>query len=89
MYKFITAIAAGFFLFILWIIYLANTGGSNVFFDIIKHIPYGDKLGHFVLFGFLTLVTIAGSKFRSFSYSRHSPPTLIFPLPLQRKGFEI
>lgn len=67
MYKLIVTIAVVFFAFILWVIYLANTGGRSVFFDFIRSIPYGDKLGHICLFGFLTLVTIIGSKFRAFS----------------------
>jgi len=67
LYKLILTIAVVFFAFILWIIYLANTGGSSVFFDFIRSIPYGDKLGHMCLFGFLALVTIIGSKFRTFS----------------------
>lgn len=49
-------LATGFFAFILWVIYLANTGKSAFFFDVIHSIPYGDKLGHFVLFGVLTLL---------------------------------
>ena len=70
MYKLILAVAVVFFAFILWIIYLANTGGSSVFFDFVRSIPHGDKLGHMCLFGFLTLVTILGSKFRSFACGR-------------------
>ena len=68
MYKLIVTIAVAFFAFILWIIYLANTGGNSIFFDFIRLIPFGDKLGHMCLFGFLTLVTIIGSKFRAFSW---------------------
>lgn len=63
-------IAITFFAFILWVIYLANTGSSSVFFGFIRSIPYGDKLGHICLFGFLTLVTIVGSKFRGFSFGK-------------------
>lgn len=70
MYKLILTIAFVFFAFILWVIYLANTGGSSIFFDFVRSIPYGDKLGHMGLFGFLTLVTIIGSKFRCFSCGR-------------------
>ena len=44
------------FSFVLWVIYLANLGGHSVFFDVIKQIPYGDKLGHMLLFGLLTYV---------------------------------
>ncbi|WP_425641055.1 VanZ family protein [Marinomonas gallaica] len=70
MYRLISGIAAGFFIFIVWIIYLAGTGGESVFFDFIETIPYGDKLGHMCVFGFLTLVSIIGSKFRYFKYGR-------------------
>lgn len=65
MYKLITAISVIFFVFILWIIYLANTGANSIFFDFIHAIPYGDKLGHIGLFGFLTLTAIIAFKFRS------------------------
>ena len=44
-----------FFVFILWIIYLANTGQSSIFFDLVKMLPYGDKVGHLLLFGILTI----------------------------------
>ena len=43
--------------FILWIIYLANTGQPSLFFELVKILPLGDKLGHFFLFGILTLGT--------------------------------
>ena len=44
-----------FIIFIIWILYLANTGQNSIFFDFFAGIPHGDKLGHFCLFGFLTL----------------------------------
>ncbi len=50
--------------FIIWIIYMANTGQNNIFFQFIKKIPYGDKLGHFSLFGFLTLAFNFGLNFK-------------------------
>jgi len=57
---FLNISALGFFLFILWIIYLADTAQSSIFFDFIKMIPYGDKLGHMVLYGILSfLVSLA------------------------------
>lgn len=46
-----------FFSFILWVIYQANTGKESVFFQLVASIPYGDKLGHFCLFGILTLLS--------------------------------
>ncbi len=65
-----TAIAVGFFFFIVWVIYLANTGGSSIFFKFIASIPYGDKLGHMGLFGFLCFVAVLGSRFRTFSFGK-------------------
>lgn len=55
MYKLVLTVTLCFFVFILWVIYMANTGQSSVFFDLIKVAPYGDKAGHFILFGLLTL----------------------------------
>lgn len=49
-------LALGFAGFILWIIYLANTGEQSMFFDFVRALPFGDKLGHFGLFGMLTLL---------------------------------
>ncbi|WP_105213637.1 VanZ family protein [Pseudoalteromonas sp. T1lg22] len=49
-------LALGFFAFLGWIIYLANTGQPSIFFDLVRALPYGDKLGHFVLFGTATLL---------------------------------
>lgn len=66
MYNLARVIAVSFFMFILWVIYLANMGSSSIYFEFIRSIPYGDKLGHFGLFGFLTLAAIVGSKFKSF-----------------------
>ena len=63
-------IGAGFFGFILWIIYLANTGGHSIFFDLIRHIPYGDKVGHMLLFGLLTYVANLALQSRHFSLGR-------------------
>ncbi|KGJ96014.1 VanZ family protein [Colwellia psychrerythraea] len=57
-----------FFCFILWVIYLANTGQHSIFFQIIAGMPYGDKLGHFCLFGVLTLATNLAFKFKSFNF---------------------
>ncbi|GGQ18579.1 VanZ family protein [Shewanella litoralis] len=63
-------IGAGFFGFILWIIYLANTGGHSIFFDLIRHIPYGDKVGHMLLFGLLTYVANLALQSRHFLLGR-------------------
>lgn len=55
------------FLFILWMVLLANTGQSSIFFDLVMRIPYGDKVGHLCLFGGLTFVSIVALKFRTIS----------------------
>lgn len=65
----LSALTAGAFLgFIVWIIYLANTGGTSVFFDLIKHIPYGDKVGHCLLFGTLTFLANLTLKFKTIKW---------------------
>ncbi|TKB49171.1 VanZ family protein [Ferrimonas aestuarii] len=70
MNKFVTFLAAGFFCFILWVIYLANTGQPNVLFQLVKMIPYGDKVGHLLLFGTLTLLANLALGFRVLSVNR-------------------
>jgi len=65
MYKLFLAMTLGFFLFILWIVYLANTGQSSLFFDLVRVIPYGDKPGHLMIFGVLTLGGNLVFKFKS------------------------
>ncbi|ACJ29832.1 Conserved hypothetical protein [Shewanella piezotolerans WP3] len=72
MNKLISAIAAAFFSFILWIIYQANTGNQNLLFKMVGNIPFGDKLGHLVLFGALTLIVVVASQFKYFSLSGYN-----------------
>lgn len=66
---FIPLCAAAFFGFILWVIYLANIGQNSIFFQLIASIPYGDKIGHFCLFGLLTLATNLALKYKSIAVS--------------------
>ncbi|EDP69871.1 Vault protein inter-alpha-trypsin [Flavobacteriales bacterium ALC-1] len=54
-----------FFLFILWILFSADTGKKNIFFDFVNMLPNGDKLGHFFLFGTLTLLLNFALRFKS------------------------
>lgn len=70
MYKLIAALSVAFFGFILWIIYLANTGQKSVFFDLVAAIPHGDKVGHVVLFGTLTLFANMTCRFRGLDLAR-------------------
>ena len=65
MYKVMSLIAFAFLSFIFWVIYLANTGQGSIFFNFVAAIPYGDKLGHFCLFGVLTFLVNTASKFKS------------------------
>ncbi|WP_076416183.1 VanZ family protein [Shewanella sp. UCD-KL12] len=53
--RIVYAISSSFFMFIVWMIYTANTGGHSILFELVGAIPYGDKLGHILLFGLLTL----------------------------------
>lgn len=57
-------VTLAFFAFIVWIIYMADTGQNSVFFDVVRAIPYGDKLGHFCIFGVLTLGANMALNFR-------------------------
>lgn len=72
MYKLFTASALSFLAFLLWIIYLANTGRGSIFFDLVESIPYGDKAGHLGLFWFFTLTAVIGLKFRTFKLAGFS-----------------
>lgn len=66
-HKLVSTLSVAFLGFIAWIIYLANTGQSSVFFKFVASIPYGDKLGHFCLFGLLTLAANFAFKLKSFT----------------------
>ncbi len=48
--------AAIFFVFICWIIYAADSGQTNDFILLSKTIPFGDKIGHFTLYGILVFL---------------------------------
>jgi polysaccharide biosynthesis protein VpsQ len=70
MHKLITATSICFFMFILWIIHLANMNDGGVVFDFVKSIPYGDKVAHTLLFGLLALMVTISLKFRTLGYGR-------------------
>ncbi|MCP3669358.1 MAG: trypsin [Gammaproteobacteria bacterium] len=63
----VSLITLSYGLFIGWVIYLANTGQSSIFFQLVRAIPYGDKLGHLFLFGFLTLGLNVALKYKTFN----------------------
>ena len=58
----------GFFLFIGFIIYLADTADHNFAFRLIGHIPYGDKVMHGVLYGMMALFLNFGLNYRNFKF---------------------
>jgi len=63
-----------FALFIAWIVYLADTGQDSIFFELVKMLPLGDKLGHFVLFGLLALGANLALKNRGIRWGRWLVP---------------
>jgi len=54
-----------FFIFIAFIIYLADTADYNFAFRLIGHIPNGDKLMHGLLYGVMALLLNYGLNFKS------------------------
>ncbi|MEW6997415.1 VanZ family protein [Colwelliaceae bacterium BS250] len=66
MHKLVSILSVAFLGFIAWVIYLANTAQNSVFFEFVASIPYGDKLGHFCLFGLLSLGANFAFKLKSF-----------------------
>jgi len=58
----------GFFIFILFIIFLADTADHNFAFRLIGHIPYGDKVMHGVLYGVMALLLNYGLNFKSYKF---------------------
>lgn len=66
----VRATALGFSLFLLRIIYLADTGQQNILFALAKSLPYGDKIGHVAIFGFFTAIVNFALKFQSANIGR-------------------
>lgn len=66
--------AVAFFGFLCWIIYLADSALPSVFFDLVRNIPGGDKLGHFGLFGTLAWLLNRSLGFRTIRLGRWRLP---------------
>lgn len=49
-------VATAFFCFICWVILKANAGSDSELFAFVRSVPFGDKLGHVVLYGLLALL---------------------------------
>ena len=58
----------GFFIFIGFIIDLADTADHNFAFRLIGHIPYGDKVMHGLLYGIMALLLSYGLKFKAYKF---------------------
>ena len=56
-----------FFLFICSVIIMADNNSDSIFFDIVRSLPYGDKLGHILLYGALTTLMVIALKFKTIS----------------------
>ncbi len=48
--------AFAFFSFLIWVIVAADSGAPNYFLQLAGSLPYGDKMGHVLLFGALALL---------------------------------
>ena len=68
MSKLFKGFTIAFLLFIIWIIYSADTGGKNIFFDFVDWLPFGDKIGHFFLFGILTMFLNIALKYKQIKH---------------------
>ena len=62
----IKIICISFVVFVGYILYAANTGGSNIFFDTIGKVPYGDKISHMSLVGMLAFLISLALNTRTF-----------------------
>ena len=67
-------LALAFVCFTVWLIHEANIGRDNILFKTVRATPYGDKIGHILLAGSLTLVTNLLIRYRSFSLGRMQIP---------------
>lgn len=68
--KIILALTLFFIFFVSFIIYSANQGDDLIFFKILKQIPMGDKIGHTILVGSLTLLLNWSLQMRTFLVGR-------------------
>ncbi|WP_179007729.1 VanZ family protein [Winogradskyella forsetii] len=73
MNKVLKGITIALVIFIFWIINKANKGAPNVFIEFSNSIYYGDKIGHFFIYGILTLLANLVFKNRSVFSSQNVP----------------
>jgi VanZ family protein len=60
-----------FFIFISYIIFLADTADHNFAFRLVGHVPYGDKIAHAGLYGIMALLLNYGLGFRRVLLPQH------------------
>jgi hypothetical protein len=60
--------------FISWVIFQANVGSSNIIFELVNFIPYGDKVSHFILYGTLSVLTVIALNYRCVKVNHYSLP---------------
>ena len=63
-----------FFIFISYIIFLADTADYNFAFRVVGHIPYGDKMCHTLLYGMMAFLLNYGLGFRRVRLPPHLQP---------------
>ncbi|WP_394131508.1 VanZ family protein [Shewanella maritima] len=61
--KIVWVLTAGMMGLIAWVISQANKGEELWIFSLVASIPYGDKLGHFAIFGSLSCIVTIASRF--------------------------
>ncbi|PCJ63086.1 MAG: trypsin [Planctomycetota bacterium] len=59
------SLSVAFFIFILWIIILADMGVESRLLGFVGLIPFGDKVGHVILFGLLAFGANVSTKFKT------------------------
>ena len=62
-----------FFIFISYIIFLADTADYNFAFRVVGHIPYGDKICHALLYGMMAFLLNYGLGFRKLNLMAITP----------------
>ena len=67
MNKHILTLTLLYIVFIIYIMFLANSGQANSLFDVINNIPYGDKFGHAILFGLMASGLSIATNFSHYS----------------------
>lgn len=81
MNKLLFLVTLWFLSFIIWVIYRADLGQPTYFHLLIRDVPYGDKIGHFFLFGVLSFLSNLALKLRRiklFSFNFYLGSALVF-----------